>query len=188
MPVSRGKSDSESYPETLDTATVSGVPCDPSRAPPCRPAASPGRDRRPVAHFGRPRWPAAAAPAAGWARGARRGRMYRRAWCRRVDPAVACTWRHAGPARCARRAPGRPFFGLLGWRKKGLSKKYGRRRRRRRRSCTAVGGIESHGPERDFPWRAPPTSSAGAAAGAAVLSGAPPRVASDVFGPPRGAP
>ena len=38
-----------------------------------------------------------------------------------------------------------------------------------------------------YPWRAPPTSPAGAVAGAAVLGRAPPGVASDVFGPPRGA-
>ena len=155
------------------------------RAPPCHPAASRGRGRRPDALFGRPRRPAAAAPAAGWARGARRGRIWRRAWCRRVDPSVACTWRHAGPARCARRAPGRPF-GPFGGRKRPLSKI---------RAAAAASGVRGRGRDRKprlrafyrYPWRAPPTSPAGAVACAAVLGGAPPGGGSDVFGPPRGA-
>ena len=86
-----------------------------------------------------------------------------------VDPAVPCTWGHAGPPHGPRRRPRTPF-----WAFSLLKKPFGRIR-------AAAAGPDVHGrgwdrkvrpvPFYPYPRRAPPTSSAGAAAAAVGLGG-----------------
>ena len=95
--------------------------------------------------------------------------MYRPAGCWLVDPAVPCTWGHAGPPHGPRRRPRTPF-----WAFSLLKKPFGRIR-------AAAAGPDVHGrgwdrkvrpvPFYPYPRRAPPTSSAGAAAAAVGLGG-----------------
>ena len=95
--------------------------------------------------------------------------MYRPTPRRSVDPAVPCTWGHAGPPHGPRRRPGTPF-----WAFSLLKKPFGKIR-------AAAAGPEVHGrgwdrkvwpvPFYPYPRRAPPTSSAGAAAAAVGLGG-----------------